>query len=117
MKNSKRYNSLLPNGVPRYIRCYDNGGRSIDRYTVIFTGHYTHKTGHAFWYLAMNSEPFHPLGFGQHGESNYTPIDRPRYSHLGKKIKFEDLPEDCQKLVKQDYLYLWDFTDENGKEL
>lgn len=44
-------------------------------------------------------------------------INRLTYSHLGKKIKFADLPEDCQKLVMKDYLYLWDFTDEDGNEI
>jgi hypothetical protein len=65
----------------------------------------------------MSNDPFSPLGFGQYGESNHIPIDRPKYSHLGKKIKFQDLPEDCKTLVLQDYKYLWDFTDENGKEI
>lgn len=58
----------------------------------------------------MSSQPFHPQGFGQHGESD-SPIDRPTYGHLGKKIKFDDLPEDCQKLVLSDYVYLWNIKD------
>jgi len=116
-KQEERKNSLIPNNTPKYVRCYDNGGKTCDRYTVVFTGHYTHKTNRSFWYLGMSANPFHPLGVGQHGESNYQPIDRPTYSHLGKKIKFNDLPEDCKKCVIQDYLYLWDFTDEFGKEL
>ena len=102
-----RTHQLMPEGIPRYIRCYDNSGASIDRYTVVFTGHYRQKTGGVFWYLAMNAKPFHPQGFGQHGENN-VPIDRPTYAHLGKKIKFQDLPEDCQALVRQTYIYLWD---------
>jgi hypothetical protein len=43
----------------------------------------------------MSSIPFHPQGFGQ-----YSTCQLGR--HLGKRIDFEDLPEDCQKLVKQD---------------
>lgn len=116
-KHKERTERLVPNGVPRYIRCYDNGGTSFDRYTVVFTGRYTHKTNRAFWYLGMSENPFHPQGFGQHGESEFKPIDTPSYKHLGKKIEFKDLPKDCQKLVMQDYLYLWDFTDENGNPL
>jgi hypothetical protein len=54
----------------------------------------------------MSGAPFHPQGFGQHGESE-TIIDRPTYGHLGKKITFADLPEDCQKLVISDYRYYW----------
>lgn len=87
---NKRKESLMPNGIPRYIRCYDNGGETLDRYTVVFTGRYTHKTGRAFWYLGMNAAPYQ--GIGQHGETMYKPVDRPTYGHLGKKIKFETLP-------------------------
>ena len=43
-KQQKRYNNLLPEGKPRYIRCYDNNGKSFDQYTVVFTGRYTNKT-------------------------------------------------------------------------
>ena len=102
-----RKERLLPGGVPRYIRCYDNGGETWDRYTVVFTGRYRQKTNGEFWYVGMSSNPFHPQGFGQHGGSP-TQIDWPTYGHLGKKIKFENLPENCQKLVKSDYLDLWD---------
>lgn len=98
---------LMPNGIPRYIRCYDNRSRSTDRYTVCFTGRYGHKTAGEFYYLAMNASPFHPQGFGQHSSSK-APIDKPTYSHLGKRIAFRDLPEDCRKPVLSDYKNLWD---------
>lgn len=100
--------NLFRDNAPKYIRCYDNGGASIDRYTVVFTGRYTHKTEGEFRYLAMNSAPFHPQGFGQHGGTMHTPCDRPRSSHLGRKIPFAKLPDDCRKLVVSDYCDLWD---------
>jgi hypothetical protein len=100
-----REDSLMPAGVPRYARCYDNGGvskgGSIDRYTVVYTGR--HGGGS---YVGMSAEPFHPQGVGQHGESRF-PIDRPGYSHLGKPIRFENLPPDCRKLVLSDYKAIW----------
>ena len=102
-----RKQRLLLNGIPRYIRCYDNGGETIDRYTAVFTGNYRKKTGGEFWHLCMSANPYHPQGMGQHGGSN-DQIDKPTYSHLGKKINFTDLPADCQKLVLHDYIYLWD---------
>jgi hypothetical protein len=109
-KYLERKERLLPDGRPRYIRCYDNMGESADRYTVVFTGNYTHLTVRSHWYLAMNAAPFHPQGFGQHGFSG-TPIDRPAYAHLGKKISFDNLPEDCKTFVLQEYVYMWDITD------
>ena len=97
------YNS---DGTPHYIRCYDDGGKSIDRYTVCFTGRYRHLTGGVFVYLTMNCAPFHPQGFGQHGSSR-TQTDRPSGAHLGKRISFSDLPADCQRLVRSDYRDMW----------
>jgi hypothetical protein len=126
---TKRLASLLPNGLPKYIRAYDNGGPrnggSIDRYTVCFTGKYRclglrrgERPHSWFQYLAMNSSPFHPQGFGQHGE-NSTQIDvnawgfAPaigRKNHLGKRIPFSELPPDCQTMVLRDYKEIWDLT-------
>jgi hypothetical protein len=106
--NNNRTERLMPGGIPRYIRCYDYPA-SFDRYTVVYTGHYTQNTGGQFWYVGMSTYPFHPQGFGQHGESD-RPIDRPAYGHLGKKISFNDLPDDCKKLVIQDYTALWNIS-------
>jgi hypothetical protein len=102
--NMTRTERLLPNNTPKYIRVYDNGGESCDRYTVVFTGNYKGRNGCD--YLAMSARPFHPQGFGQHGWHQYV-IDRPAYSHIGKKLKFSDLPIDCQKLVLSDYKAIW----------
>jgi hypothetical protein len=107
-KQLQRKEALLPNNKPRYIRCYDNGGKTVDSYTVVFTGRYRHKTNRATLYLCMSANPFHPQGFGQHGEGD---IDSRGYSHLGKKIGFDQLPEDCQKLVLSDYKDIWDIID------
>lgn len=101
---SKRTERLLPEGKPRYVRCYDNGGESIDRYTVVYTGRY--RGDGWFMYVGMNAAPFHPQGFGQHGESQHQ-IDRPKYGHLGKKIAFDVLPDDCKRLVLSDYREIW----------
>mgnify|MGYP001610865815 CR=1 FL=1 len=99
----------------RFVRCYDNEGRSFDRYTVVFTGRYRHKTGGVFWHVGMSTMPFHPQGFGQHGESmqqidvnksGFAPAIG-RRNHLGKRIPFAALPDDCRKLVVQDILNLW----------
>lgn len=76
------------------IKCYDNGGKTFDRYTVIYMD--DPERGHnLFSSVGMSEHPFHPQGFGQHGAA------RPG-RHLGKRIKFEELPVDCQKLVLQD---------------
>ena len=112
-----RAERFIPNGIPKWIRVYDNGGETADRYTVVFTGHYTHKTGGGHWVLGMSENPFHPaFGVCQHDEteracdvnrSGFAPAIG-RRCHLGKRIKFQDLPADCQRIVVDDYRELWD---------
>jgi hypothetical protein len=80
------------------IRVYDNGGKTFDRYTVAYleTAFISRATGKKeYEFVGMSAYPFHPQGFGQHGECG---IGR----HLGKRIKFADLPEQCQRLVLSD---------------
>jgi len=57
-------------------------------------------------YIGMNASPFHPQGFGQHGEIERRNVG----SHLGKRINISDLPQDCKRLVLQDLRCLADFT-------
>ena len=119
-----RVTRLLPDGRPRWVRIYDNGGPdavdgSIDRYTVVYTGRYrccADKTCRAHsQYVGMSGSPYHPQGMCMHGESPQ-PIDSlsgqwppaiGRRNHLGKRIRFEELPADCQRVVISDYRELW----------
>src|SRR4051812_11038427 len=134
---NKRTQSLLPGGVPKYVRCYDNG-TSGDCYTVVFTGNYQRRlwkdgklterrAGYQgrmesfprqkrYMYLGMSAHPTHPQGVGSHNESErqidvnkagFAPAIG-RKSHLGKRIPFAELPENCRKLVLSDYKELWD---------
>lgn len=113
-KQLKRFEALLPNEIPRYVRLYDNNGETADRYTCVFSGRYRAR-GEQFLYLGMSSDPFHPQGFGQHGYSwnlidldkNGWPIKIGQINHLGKRIQFWDLPEKCKVLVLRDYLSIW----------
>ena len=109
-RQHKRIMSLLPQGTPKYVRCYDNGEETSDRYTVVFTGNYTMPDR---IYLGMSTNPFHPQGIGQHGFSD-SAIDRPRYAHLGKKIPFLMLPDKCKQAVIQTYCAIWNLKDEEG---
>ena len=126
---NKRTANLLPDGQPKYVRCYDNGGvdngGSCDRYTVVYTGNYRKPLtadchqyyGRLSWvqYVAMSADPYNPQGVGIHGEHR-TQIDvnkwgfapaMGRKNHLGKRIPFSDLPPDCKKIVMSDYKEIW----------
>lgn len=99
----QRKASLLPSGIPKYLRIYDNGGKTFDRFTIVFTGKY--RKSHRDGYLYAGSG-IDPTGFYQHGE-NATPIDKPGYAHLGKKIPFGELPKKVQSQVISDYKHIW----------
>ena len=114
-KMKSRAKKLYHELSPKYIRCYDNHGDTFDRYTVVFTkkrvGENQNRRGE-FVYVGMSKRPYHPLGFYQHGFSDRT-IDSISYSHLGKKIKFHELPDDCQKAIIEDYNDLWKISEKD----
>jgi hypothetical protein len=93
--------------IPRWMRIYDSQ-ESGDRYTVVFTnaGRYDPQRRGGCLYLGMSGAPYHPQGVCQHGEHD-TMIDRPTYGHLGRRIKFLDLPKPCQHAALNDYCALW----------
>ena len=85
------------------IRVYDSGG-SGDRYTVVFMNradygydrNYIRQTGCDFYpCVGMSGAPFHPQGICQHTDCKLG-------KHLGKRIPFAQLPEDCRKAVFQE---------------
>lgn len=79
------------NGHP--IRCYDNGGKSADRYTVVYMD--APERAGLFQCLGMDHGPFHPQGIGVH--SSAMPG-----RHLGRRVLLSTLPPDCQRAVLQD---------------
>ena len=74
---------------------YDNSGESFDRYTIFYR-----ENGWQPWqnYIAASDHPFHPQGFGQHGETSpfYRRADM---EHIGKPVRFNKLPADVQRFA------------------
>lgn len=115
-----RLNALMPGGIPRWVRCYDNGGASFDRYTVLYIKrpyYQLKQRGIKSWgYRGMSEYPRHPQGFGIWGESDdildlnrwgYAPA-MGRKCHLGTRVPFESLPEQVREVVIQDYMDIWE---------
>jgi hypothetical protein len=93
-RTHRRSRKDYPAGV---LGIYDNGGKTVDRYTVVYTPF--ESGGETFFpYVGMSDSPFHPQGFGQHGELRH------RYTRQSgeRVLNFAELPKDCQKLVLQD---------------
>lgn len=119
-KAAARLKTLMPKGIPKYIRCYDCEGVG-DRYTVCFTGKAATEQSAgcapSYPYRAMSAHPSHPQGIGlwcsspnQHCDVNnhgFAPA-MGRKNHWGAvRIPFANLPPDCQKLVISDYKEIW----------
>ena len=66
---------------------YDNGGETVDRYSIIIEGSV----------YGMSSDPFSPLGFNQYcGETHEL---APPGKHLGKKISVKLLPDNIKAAI------------------
>lgn len=97
-------------GLP-VVMCFDYGeDGTFDRYTVIEFDHPVSKRHPYTWaYIGMSGNPFHPQGFGQHGEiQNYLmrgdfDNSNGKWGHLGTQVNFSSLPDDVKKYVAQDF--------------
>lgn len=76
------------------IRIYDNGGKTLDRYVVVYMDS-TEQGTFTFEARAMSEDPFHWLGFCQ-----MTTVKLGK--HLGRRVSLKKLPEDCQKVINSD---------------
>lgn len=88
--NPPRNERIVHRGATHRIRCYDNAGATLDRYAVVFMDREERRPGF-FDSLAMNAEPFHGIGASAMAMPG---------SHLGRRVPFAALPEQCQRAVK-----------------
>jgi hypothetical protein len=81
------------------LRCYDNGGKTWDRYTIVPPRWAKDEREHApgtFMAIAASEHPFHPQGFGQHTAAMPG-------AHLGKRVCWSGLPPDVQQFARQSF--------------
>ncbi len=91
-RSSARWNEAAPHFV---LACYDNGGKSVDRYTVLLGWPiWTESMGRNVPYFAMSDAPTHPQGFSQYGE-----MPSQNRGACGKHIRWLDLPEHIRSHV------------------
>lgn len=86
MKITDRYGTTL--------RIYDNGGKTFDRYTILPPRWDKLNKVRPGLFVAIGASkyPFHPQGFGQH-------VTAAPGAHLGKRLKWSDLPRDVQRFA------------------
>lgn len=81
------------------LRCWDNGGKSFDRYTVLpprYAGQAWRERDGLWMAIAASNNPFHPQGYGMRTTAQPG-------SHLGKRVAFADLPPDVQKFARESF--------------
>lgn len=82
----------------RRVRCWDNGGATADRYTVVWLKPYKHRGITYYVVASMSPNPTHPLGVWGVTDNIRSKPEK-EIPEFGKRIRFKDLPEICQKLV------------------
>ena len=97
-------NTIMHKGKRMVCRIFDANPHNLDnapfdRFTVAFKGYRVKNWGMVYPYIASSVYPFHPQGFGQHGESRTFLTGK----HLGKRISFESLPVDVKSFVLQQF--------------
>jgi hypothetical protein len=77
----------------KILAVYDNGGKSMDQYTIV-TDNVVGSSPQRKLYgaLGCSKNPTHPQGFSQFGTAVLG-------KHLGKRIKFAELPKNVQEHV------------------
>ncbi len=89
----KKSRSDYPAGI---LAIYDNGGKTADRYCVVFAPAATGRQNH-FTTLTMSARPYHPQGVGITAEHS----TRPTRSVGDRVISLEALPDDCRQCVEE----------------
>lgn len=95
-------------GAPEYVAAVRDSGpnKGADRYTVVYTAPIWNESYPEYYKRiggdprttparAMSASPFHPQGIGLF-------IECVPGAHLGRNIKWADLPEDCKRCVIMD---------------
>lgn len=75
----------------KIIAVYDNGGKTLDRYTILVNS-IVSKNRNKYQYDAISAS--------ESGAGVFMWIECERGKHLGKKIEFESLSKDLQKKVE-----------------
>lgn len=81
-----------PKGV---VAVYDNGGKTVDRYTVYYSRRLMQPVPGFYCGRGMSHNPTHPQGVGMF-------ISGSRGRHNGKRIRWRKLPAECRNVVKDD---------------
>ena len=94
---------LLNEDCPKEVLAiYDNGGKTFDRYTVIYNCVTFYNGIYTVFYRGMSEYPSDPQGFGISGELNSWELAAYRNRAYRDYAKWSDMPEDVKNAVRDD---------------
>ena len=80
------------NTTMKVVAVYDNGGRSLDRYTIVTNNRVSNKYQGKYTYDALSAS--------ENGLGVFMWCQCIRGSHLGKKIRLDELSKELQEKIK-----------------
>jgi hypothetical protein len=84
-------------GAPEYVLdCFDNKGKTADRYTVLFGGSLSCGS---VPYLGMSESPTHPQGVSMWGELRSHEAAGYRHRSGQERVRWLDLPDHIRRHV------------------
>jgi hypothetical protein len=95
----KRFLDGAPAGI---LDIFDNGGKTFDRYTVVYN--YPDQDGRDIWlpYRGMSEHPTSPDGFGISDEFTRWELASYRDAYRRTRIRWDELPPDVQRVARDD---------------
>lgn len=83
-------------GAPDYVYdCLDNGGKTADRYTILFGGWLFDALENSYPALGLSDDCDRPNGYSQ-----WTMVKHYNKSVYGKRIHWKDLPTNVRKHIE-----------------
>jgi hypothetical protein len=76
----------------KVIAVYDNGGKTLDRYTIVVNQRRRERIGYKWFYDC--------IGSSENGKGVFTWSECILGKHLGAKIKLEDLSKELQEKIQ-----------------
>lgn len=100
-QNSRWLDGDCPKGV---LAIYDDGERTVDRYTVFYVKPITGDTytNMVIGYRGMSEHPTHPQGVGMFGEMEAYKVAEYRYHNRNRACRWSALPQEVRDVVTRD---------------
>lgn len=90
-------------GAPReLIAVYDNGGKTIDRYTAIFDDVADYDGRRWISYRGMSEDPYSPHGFGISDSMQIHQMQDYRRRAYREYVAFKSLPAPVKRSIRSD---------------